>query len=594
MGSDQRSLRKIILAVILSASCYGITHLIFVLTEPSRGNQNEAEPIAYTTRVFDEVERRPVARMIWHMLIPGEAVYPGEAIRTSSKGDVQIQFVGSGRVLDLEPDTMIILTKKENEIALDLLDGSVFIAQNESKDGKDSEAKLTLKSKSGVIDLSKATASLSNTDGKIELQVLKGQATTADQKAIGVGDTNAAIQIVEPAGDRPQFVNGLQTKSVRFKWQGATAGRPIELWIGSQRRNLKVQSKITNGADSEFRLDLSPGKYFWQLRAENGESQIQRFEVVSLGTPQPLSPAHQQSLILETNLSPVEFRWSNPTGVKSTTFELSQDPFFKQVLNTEVHPASKTFTTVPLAAGRYYWRVSSFYPEHQQMASGPVWIVDTEIGQRKLTEIEWSPELTREKFFVEKPKLDLAWKEVSSRGAAKSWLIKIAANEADLEDPKSAISIATQNQKIESLLPKQGRWIASVEGLDAAGNRVSKSPIKEFNLSPLPLLKAPLFAEPEGDFKATPSGDLKLSWSNVEGAKEYWIILKNSEGKEVQNKKFEKNSTALTSLMPGIYSMELFAKDAFGRKSEAGPERKILVPESSGLSAPKLRRVKVN
>lgn len=594
---DRQSYRKIILALVLSATCYGLTHLIYILTEPANSNLQNSEPIAYTTRVNDEVQRRPVARMIWHLLNPGEPVYPGEAIRTSSNGEVRIQFVGSDRVLDLEADTMIILTQKENEIALDLLDGSVFLAQSDSKNSSDT--KLTLKSKQGAIDLSKATASLSNTSGKIELQVVKGEAFVDKEggpQSIKSGDSSSKIQILEPMGDKPQFSSGLQSKTVRFRWQGALEGSPIELWLGTQRKNLKLQNKILNSASADFKQELKPGKYFWQLKSANsGETQVQRLEVISLNSPQPLTPVSGQSVVFEKDPGRLEFSWSAPTGSESVTLEISKDAAFTQVFHTEVIPSSKTFQIKELGKGKYFWRVSSYYPNHQQMASSPIWSFDVEIGARKLTNVLWDEKLGREKFFVEKPKIDLSWKE-AEEGRAKSWLVLIAATEQELLNPNSnqTIRIETQNQNIESQLPQGGRWLASVEGLDSAGNRVSKSQVREFQLSPLPLLAAPVFIPLEGDFKSNPRGDLKLEWSPIAGAVDYSLILKNSEGQELQNKNTTKNSMFLDGLMPGTYQLEVFAKDEFGRKSLGAPARKLVVPEGSGLSAPKLRRVKVN
>lgn len=603
MKPDRQSIRKIILALVLSATCYGLTHFIYVFTEPKSSNSQNSDPIAYTTRVNDEVQRRPVARMIWHLLNSGEPVYPGEAIRTSSQGEVRIQFVGSERILDLEADTMIVLTRKENEIALDLLDGSVFVAQSEAQNSG-SDSKLTLKSKQGAIDLSKATASLSNTSGKLELQVVKGEAlveSEGEQKSIKSGDPTSQIQILEPLGDRPLFLTGLQARSVRFKWQGALEGAPIELWLGPQRKNLKLQSKIQNTAQAEMKVDLKPGKYFWQLKssgmgsAKTQETQIQRLEVVHLTAPQPLSPVNAQNIIFEKDPAQLELSWSHPPGTESVTLEIAQDAAFTKVLQTEVIPSSKTYSLRTLNKGKYYWRVSSYYPKYQQMASSPIWSFDVEIGVRKLTHVLWDENLGKEKFFVDRPKLDLAWKE-SDEGRAKSWIIRLATTEQELANPNSSqtLRIETQNKNIQSQLPQGGRWLASVEGLDSAGNRVSRSEIREFQLHPLPLIAAPLFLPLEGDFKSSPRGDLKLEWAPVAGAIEYGVVLRDAAGKEIQSRKVSKNTLSLDNLMPGSYELELYAKDEHGRKSQPGANRRLVVPDTSGLSAPKLRRIKVN
>lgn len=591
--------KKILLALALSASCYAFTHLVYVLTDPGQDLGNLREPIAYTTRVNENVQRRPVARMIWHLLNTGEPVYPGEAIRTSSDSEVRIQFVGSDRTLDLEADTMVILTKNENEISLDLLDGSVFVAQNESSTTPASGDKLTLNSKQGQIDLSKATASLSKSQDKVDLQVVKGEAQLKGQTENQIfksGDSDSQIKALEPLGDKPLFVTGLNPRPVVFKWTGAVEGSSVELWLGKNRKDLKLQSRLIQKVDSQVLVQLRPGKYFWQVRGPKTlQSQLLRFEILPLAPPQPLTPVDQASVLSTDNPAPVEFTWSNPPGASSATFELSRDPGFKDVLKTEVVDSSKTFISVPVGQGKYYWRVSTYYADHHQMAAAPSRQVEIIIGERKIAKVAWDPKLQSEIFFVDQPKLALAWNEIETE-TAKSWLVRFAPTESDLNNPTSEkiIQLETRNQKIESILPSPGRWVASIEGRDASGKKVAVSEIKEFIASELPLLESPRILPEEGDLISTQSGSVKLQWNAIEGTAEYLISMKSKDGAEVLNKKSSQPSLQLIDLLPGQYQITVTGKDSHGRFSKDPKSRTLIVPESSGLSAPKLRKMKVN
>lgn len=591
--------KKILLALALSATCYAFTHLVYVLTDPGKGLNNSREPIAYTTRVNENVQRRPVARMIWHLLNTGEPVYPGEAIRTSSDSEVRIQFVGSDRTLDLEADTMVILTKNENEISLDLLDGSVFVAQNENSTSPNSGDKLTLNSKQGQIDLSKATASLSKTQDKVDLQVIKGEAQMKGQNENQIfksGDSDSQIKGLEPLGDKPLFVTGLNPRPVIFKWTGAVEGSSVEVWLGKTRKDLKLQSRLIQKADSQVQLQLRPGKYFWQVRGpQTLQSQLLRFEVLPLAPPQPLTPVDQASVLSTDNPAAVEFTWSNPTGASSATFELSRDQGFKDVLKTEVVDSSKTFLAVPVGPGKYFWRVSTYYADHHQMAAAPSRQVEVVIGERKIAKVAWDPNLKSEIFFVDKPKLALAWNEIETT-TAKSWLIRFAPTEADLNNATSenTIQLETKNQKIEPILPAPGRWVASIEGRDASGKKVAVSEIREFTASELPLLESPELLPAEGDLVSDQSGSLKLQWSSIEGTTEFLISMKSKDGSEVLNKKSSQTSLQLVDLLPGSYQVTVTGKDSHGRLSKEPKTRNLIVPESSGLSAPKLRKMKVN
>jgi ABC-type Fe3+ transport system substrate-binding protein len=88
-------------------------------------------------------------------------------------------------------------------------------------------------------------------------------------------------------------------------------------------------------------------------------------------------------------------------------------------------------------------------------------------------------------------------------------------------------------------------------------------------------------------------GKSKLEWSQVEGAKEYWLVISKG-GKELKRSKYASNSTALKNLLPGEYDVEISAVDAHGRTSESASPRKLLVPDKSNLKAPTLKKIKVN
>ncbi|WP_374032328.1 hypothetical protein [Bdellovibrio bacteriovorus] len=79
----------------------------------------------------------------------------------------------------------------------------------------------------------------------------------------------------------------------------------------------------------------------------------------------------------------------------------------------------------------------------------------------------------------------------------------------------------------------------------------------------------------------------------MEGAKEYWLTIRK-DGKELKRSKYMQNSTALKNLLPGEYEVELIAVDTYGRNSQAGPARKLLVPDKSNVRAPTLKKIKVN
>ena len=89
-------------------------------------------------------------------------------------------------------------------------------------------------------------------------------------------------------------------------------------------------------------------------------------------------------------------------------------------------------------------------------------------------------------------------------------------------------------------------------------------------------------------------GKLDLKWTKLEGAKDYWIVFSDKQGKEIRRGKFLTANTSMVNLMPGEYQIEVFATDQFGREGQKGAPRQVVVPNNSGLKAPKLKKIKVN
>jgi hypothetical protein len=110
----------------------------------------------------------------------------------------------------------------------------------------------------------------------------------------------------------------------------------------------------------------------------------------------------------------------------------------------------------------------------------------------------------------------------------------------------------------------------------------------------LPLLPSPEFQPQAGTLQSDNSGRLELNWSKVSGAKEYWLTLYDKSGNKMRTSKFIGTTTALSNLLPGNYKVGIVAIDEHGRESLKEEARIVEVPDKSALSAPKLKKIKVN
>ncbi len=611
--SVKKGIRRLLFAAGISLACFAATHFWYQSTSQSNTDHGDQKPVAYVDRTKDEIHRRPVTRIIWQLINDGEPLYPGEAIRTSSDGEVRIQFAESSRFIDLEPDSLIVISQSNNnEIALDLVDGSLMVNQGTSSGTNENQGPaLTLKSGQSKVDLSQATAALSKSGGNIDLQVLKGKAKVESNgqtkeietgKSGAVGEkgiqfSSAELKILSPSLDKPFYMNPEAPQPVQFSWKGFPEKSVISLMAGTQRKNLKP---ITETTDEKLSHKFNSGKYFWKLVAKDpttqkiiGESSLYRLEVATRFAPALIIPQAEEKILKPKPQATTEFRWVIPEEAKGVYLEVAKDSQIKNKVVSKNFFKEDSFQQT-LDDGEYFIRISATYEGIEKPIASKIqkFYLSSKPFDPPVM-IGWkNPVEAGPQFYLQQPTAELSWISEQKNQVAK-WRLKVADNESDLETPK-AISFTTPDLNFKPILEKPGRYIAMVEALNKNEEVISKSPLKNFEVAPLPLLPAPQFTPQAGDLSANNQGRLDLTWTTIEGAKEYELTLFDKSGNEIRTSKFTKNNTALVNLLPGNYQISVAAIDRHGRTGQKETPRKVQVPETSGLSAPKLKKIKVN
>ncbi|WP_374032330.1 hypothetical protein [Bdellovibrio bacteriovorus] len=103
--------KRLLIAALSSSSVFAATWFWYQSTADTRSSNSNEKPLAYVGKVVEDIQRRPASRLLWQLVNSGEPLYNGEAIRTSERGEVRIQFVDSDRYLDLEPESLIVIKK---------------------------------------------------------------------------------------------------------------------------------------------------------------------------------------------------------------------------------------------------------------------------------------------------------------------------------------------------------------------------------------------------------------------------------------------------------------------------------------------------
>ncbi|WP_415062854.1 hypothetical protein [Bdellovibrio sp.] len=600
--------KRLLIAALTSSSVFAVTWYWYQSTDHRISAHGNEKPLAYVGKVVEDIQRRPSSRLLWQLVNTGEPLYNGEAIRTSERGEVRIQFVDSDRYLDLEPESLIVIKKSEGEIALDLMEGSLFV---NAKAGNETNAPgLVLNSAKGKVDLSRASASLSKGRGdSVDVQVLEGKASIKGSDGQSQDLTSRTeIKILSPLPQKPLAMDAESLQPVPFQWQGFPANTQVSVWVGSSRKQLKELVKAPLN-QSQVMASLPFGRHYWKLVGTNpdghvvAESPIYKTEVLARYAPTVVFPTADAEIPASSTPFDLTFKWQKGDDTRQMTLEVWKDPNLKEKLTAKSFTNEDSFTVPSLKAGTYYWRMSSYYVDSDKPVLGKVqkFVVkpsnEVNVQAKAPTpppivpvEVNFTmPEAQTTQYYVESPRLGLSWKADKTEQVT-SWRVKLLQENAD---PSSAATMEVKDTTLSTPVSKPGRYIASIEALNKDGQVLGTTLSQTLTVAPLPLLQSPQFLPAEGTLQATLDGKTQLEWTALDGVKEYWLTIRK-DGKELKRTKYLKNSTALKNLLPGEYEVEVAAYDSYGRKSEQGPSRKLIVPDRSGVRAPTLKKIKVN
>ncbi|MBX2988991.1 MAG: FecR domain-containing protein [Bdellovibrionaceae bacterium] len=611
--------KRLALAALLSLSCATATVVWYKTTEKKLNLTNEA-PLAQVSRVGDEVLRRPATRLLWQAVNTGDSLYNGETVRTSTQGELRIQFE-DGRYIDLEPDSLIVLQKSKGEISLDLMEGSLFVnAKAADAPGADAAAApgLVLNSKNGKVDLTGASASLSKGSGdRLDLQVLEGSAklrgADGKEKEIGSGKSsslsatglqfdNSNWKILSPSAGKPVFIDPDHDKAVSFRWQGLPPAWTVSLLTGATRKDLRESGAADKAGATELQAKLPLGKFWWKLVAKNPENQqvmaetpVTRLNIQARYAPAVVFPLADAEIQMDKSPFDMSFKWQRSEDASRVQLEVSTSATLEKPLVNRTFTKEDQLSLPNLKEGAYYWRMSAFYDGEEKPVAGKVQrftLLKSLPVKKDPAQILWSlPEDKLSQSFTTQPALELSWNAATRQEDIASYRVRLS-DEADaLAEPRQ---FEAKEGRFKAPVPKAGRYVASIEALDKDGAVIGKSDLKTLAVNELPRLKPPVLLPEEGLLEAGGDGRTELRWQPLPGAKEYQLVITNKAGKELARKKYTGSSASLKNLMPGEYNVKLDAVDSWGRESLESSPRALRVPDKSSLKAPTLKKIKVN
>lgn len=283
----------------------GSTYYYFLKYYPTlKFHINEA-PVAKVENLENISRKKLSKHRTWQVIEFGDSLYSGETIKTSSDSDLVIRFLDSDAVLNLEADSLITIKKTNNDISLNLMEGHLFVDSSNNK----STSALNLESKEGLIDLTKASVSLSkNKNAELNVNVISGQASVLMQngKTKKIENQVSEFAILEP---KNLSVLELLKPEVKISWLGdaSISAENYIFKIGSKRSDL-VEVKPILFNKNEVLLPARFGKNFIQIEIKSKNESGSKIAWVRLELKPIIEPILKAEVVIPEKPKP-EIQW---------------------------------------------------------------------------------------------------------------------------------------------------------------------------------------------------------------------------------------------------------------------------------------------
>lgn len=333
-------MKRILLALLLSISGIALSWFFLRPKEWTSNSGKDRQVIARILELRNDVNRQEDGRLLWSPIRKGDEIFLGDKIKTASLSSAVIEFVESSSKLEIEENSMIVMSQGGKKLELNMLEGRVFIQQ----DGQGSE-NLDLLSGGKKLDLKGNAAISVSKDGVGQVESFSQQNIFTDLKP------NYSEDVLSAKND------------LVLNWKSLTRDEQVEVLVGESPLLLKKVDGVTASfVDGKITVPMKPGINYWQLISKNGENEVKsplmKLNLIRPLPPTPIYPADKE--FVKAGDRPFDFKWMKGNAGDKVVVEVSRTPNFSQILLTK-EITDQTFFTPDalLTQGEYFWRVKS-------------------------------------------------------------------------------------------------------------------------------------------------------------------------------------------------------------------------------------------
>lgn len=345
------------IAIALIITLLGIAGSYYYLS-PNTGVQTSSKKqkaMAKIAAVVNDVKRQSNDKIIWEPVRKGDLLFLGDKIKTSPLSNSKIEFLDNGTSIDVEAESLIVISKNNKKLTLQVMEGSLFVSSNQDTSnmaltsGNKNEKEIALKNGDFSFSVNK--------EGKSNLEVIKG--------SIGNSGANQFKNLKPNYGDSI-FIDSKTEEDLEFSFQPIPEQYQVIVEIGNSRNNL-IEDKNANIDLNSGVIKTKPiiGTFFWKLKAINKNDPNDNFQssVFKLSTKQkippiPMYPIANDIVQLKNEKEAIEFKWSLPHAFDTVEIEVKSNDGKGQVIINE-NVSNQTFfaTNKITRPGKYTWKI---------------------------------------------------------------------------------------------------------------------------------------------------------------------------------------------------------------------------------------------
>lgn len=347
-------MKRILIALLIAV--VGISLSWFFL-RPQEWGSNGGKNRKVIARVLDlrnDVNRQEEGRLLWSPIRKGDEIYLGDKIKTAGLSSTVIQFAESSSKLEIEENSMIVMSQGGKKLALNMLEGRVFIQQEEGAPAGD----LDLLSAGKKLDLKGNAAISVSKDGGSQVESFGGSSLFTDL--------------------RPEYSQDILSlkNDLALSWKPASATETVEVFVGESPLLMKKVDNISAPFSAgKLEVAMRPGINYWQLRTIAGGSEVKsplmKVNLIRPLPPTPLFPSDKE--LIKAGDKPFDFKWIKGNAGDTVVVDIAKDANFSQmVLTQEIKDQTFFAPATNLAQGEYFWKVKSKVGNNEWIESKPI------------------------------------------------------------------------------------------------------------------------------------------------------------------------------------------------------------------------------